>query len=105
MYARWTSPCTIVEKRSTHDYLVQMPDNNVKHIHAKEIRKLDIQTNNIGVIYETDTDFGDIENTPVTKHIPTDEIYIREHLNSSHVNTDKKQAIVDLLIKNQVILS
>ncbi|GFT47846.1 uncharacterized protein NPIL_326691 [Nephila pilipes] len=69
-----------------------MPDNSVKHIHANKIRKLNIQTNDIRVIYETDIDFDDIENTPVTKLTPTDETYIKEHLNSSHLNSDKKQA-------------
>ncbi|GFS71619.1 hypothetical protein NPIL_620481 [Nephila pilipes] len=41
-YARWTSPCTIVEKRSAPNYLVQMPDNSVKHIYANEIGRLNI---------------------------------------------------------------
>ncbi|GFU09166.1 retrovirus-related Pol polyprotein from transposon 412 [Nephila pilipes] len=61
MYARCTFPCTIVEKRSAYSYLVQLPDNSVKHIHANKIRNLNIQTNNIGVICETDIDFDDIE--------------------------------------------
>ncbi|GFT01316.1 hypothetical protein NPIL_288421 [Nephila pilipes] len=104
MYARWISPCTIVEKRSAHSYLVQMSDNSVKHIHANKIRKLNIQTNNIRVIYEIDIDFGDIENTPATKCTPTDETYIKEHLNSSHLKSDQKQAVIDLLIKNQAII-
>ncbi|GFS85150.1 retrovirus-related Pol polyprotein from transposon 412 [Nephila pilipes] len=42
MYARWTSPCTIIEKRSAHIYLVHMSGNSVKHIHANKIRKLNI---------------------------------------------------------------
>ncbi|GFT70038.1 hypothetical protein NPIL_328791 [Nephila pilipes] len=33
MYARWTTPFTIIGKRSAHSYLVQMPDNSVKHIY------------------------------------------------------------------------
>ncbi|GFS53041.1 retrovirus-related Pol polyprotein from transposon 412 [Nephila pilipes] len=99
-YARWTFPCIIIKKRSEHSCLVQMPDNSVKHINANKIRKLNIKTNNIGVIYETDIDFGDIENTPVTKSSPTDETYIKEHLNCSHLNSDKKQAVIDLLTKN-----
>ncbi|GFT08050.1 retrovirus-related Pol polyprotein from transposon 412 [Nephila pilipes] len=87
MYGRWTS-CTIVEKRRAHSYLVQMRDNSVKHIHTNKIRKLNIQTNNTGVIYETDIDFGDIENTSVTKHTPTKETYIKKHLISSRLNSD-----------------
>ncbi|GFT11422.1 hypothetical protein NPIL_93311 [Nephila pilipes] len=71
MYARWTSPCTIVEKRRAHSYRVRMPDNIIKHILANKIRRLSIKTNNIGVIYETDIDFGEVENTSVTKHTPT----------------------------------
>ncbi|GFS77299.1 hypothetical protein NPIL_369441, partial [Nephila pilipes] len=31
MYARWTSPCTIVEKRRAHSYRVRMPDNNTHY--------------------------------------------------------------------------
>ncbi|GFT02579.1 retrovirus-related Pol polyprotein from transposon 412 [Nephila pilipes] len=105
MYVRWTSPCTIVEKQSAHSYVVQMPDNSVKHNHANKMRKLNIQTNNIGVIYKTDIDFGDIENTPVTKLTPTDETYIKVHMNSSHLNTDQKQAVIDLFVKNQAIIT
>ncbi|GFU51869.1 hypothetical protein NPIL_584251 [Nephila pilipes] len=106
MYTRWTSPCTIVEKRSEHSYSVQMPVNSVKHIHVNKIRKLNIQTNNIRVIYKTDIDFGDIENTPATKHTPTGKTYTKEYLNSSHLNSYQKQAIIiDLLIKNQAITS
>ncbi|GFT15711.1 hypothetical protein NPIL_22111 [Nephila pilipes] len=77
-----------------------MPNNSVKRIQANKIRKLNIQTNNIGIIYETDIDFGDIEKIPVTKCTPNDETYIKEHLNS-----DQKQAVIDLLIKNQAIIS
>ncbi|GFT90883.1 retrovirus-related Pol polyprotein from transposon 412 [Nephila pilipes] len=72
MYARWTSPRTIAENRRALRYLVQMPDNSVKHIHANKIRKLNIQNNNIEVIYETDIDFYYIENKQVIKHTPTD---------------------------------
>ncbi|GFT14051.1 retrovirus-related Pol polyprotein from transposon 412 [Nephila pilipes] len=95
MYVKWAS-CTIAEKRNAHSYLVQMPDNNVKHI-ANKIRKLSIQTDNIGVIYETD-----IENTPVIKHTPNDETYMQEHLNSSHMNYDKKKKKNKLLLINEL---
>ncbi|GFU61580.1 hypothetical protein NPIL_621561 [Nephila pilipes] len=82
MYARWTSPCAIVEKRNAYSYSVQIPYNNAKHIHTNKIRKLNIQANNIGVICKTDIYFGNIEE----KRTHFVETYIREHLNSSHLN-------------------
>ncbi|GFT21397.1 retrovirus-related Pol polyprotein from transposon 412 [Nephila pilipes] len=61
IYARWTSPSIIVEKRSAHSYLVPISDNSVQHIHANKVRRLNLNR----VIYQTEMDFGDIENTPI----------------------------------------
>ncbi|GFT51672.1 hypothetical protein NPIL_495281 [Nephila pilipes] len=98
MYAKWTFPWSIVEEQSSLSYLVEMPDNSEKHLHVYKI--IQNQTENIGVIYESEIDFGDIKNVPVIKRAPNDETYIKTHLNSSHLNNDQKQSINDLLMKN-----
>ena len=65
LYARWTIPATVIERKSSYSYLVQLPDNSVKHLNASNIRELKAQTTQVGLIYDADTDFGDIENIPL----------------------------------------
>ncbi|GFT48299.1 integrase_H2C2 domain-containing protein [Trichonephila clavipes] len=31
LFARWQGPATIIEKRNPHSFLVEMPDNSIKH--------------------------------------------------------------------------
>ncbi|GFT20632.1 hypothetical protein NPIL_81911 [Nephila pilipes] len=65
---------------------------NYAYYHNRLKKKVNIQANNIGIIYETDIDFGDIENPPTTKCTPNNETYIKEHLNFPNLNADQKQA-------------
>lgn len=96
MLWNWKTSYISTKKQS---YLSKLSYNGVKHIHANKIMTFNVQTASIGVIYGINDEFGDIENTTVTKQILTNEKYLNEYLNYSNLKDIQKQSIWVLLVK------
>lgn len=92
VYARWTGPVTIVKKKTAYSYLVQMSDGSTKHVHANKIRPFKVSTNNIGVIYEVDDDFGEIESIPRKLRFNH-----KIEVNLGHLEKTKQRTILEML--------
>jgi len=62
-FARWKTG-TVVNVLSPHSYIVSMPNGSRRHLHATRMRKLVVNTYNVGAINDHDTEFGDVDVAP-----------------------------------------
>jgi len=92
-FAKWQTG-VIAKVLSPYSYLVNMPNDACRHLHANKLRKLIVREQHIGIIKEQDTDFGEIEVIPAV----TDET---ESLPSKHVDRSK---LAHLSVEQQVDL-
>jgi hypothetical protein len=75
LWSRWRAPATVVEIKSPHSYIVEI-DGARQHVHANKLRKYDVRVDEVvcnsltvsdasvhscSVIFDHDTDFGDVE--------------------------------------------
>ena len=58
---RWTGPGVIHRKRSENTYEIMMNDGSIKKLHANFLRK---RTANIGITFDTDKEFGEVQIIP-----------------------------------------
>ena len=90
VFSKWQGPAVIVEKRSGHSYIVEL-NGAKKHMHADKLREYKVSINQVtcnmcasydanqcAIVYEDDTDFGDLEVVPPVQKqreiIPSQEI-------------------------------
>lgn len=63
---KWVGPGIVKEKKREDSYIIQLPDGN-KWVHANRLRPYVVRANNVGVIFETDDDFGEVWSLPCDK--------------------------------------
>jgi hypothetical protein len=103
-FSKWKGPAKIVEIKSDYSYMVEI-DNAIYHIHANRLRKYNVRVDevncayaslpvvesgmvnecNCAVIYERDTDFGNIE----VVNPPGEQMYNSELLPSQRVSEEQ----------------
>ncbi|XP_042147901.1 uncharacterized protein LOC115313675 [Ixodes scapularis] len=64
MYPKWIGPCDVRAKFRDQSYYVDMPDGKHRLVHANKLRPYTCRVQSIGVVFQEDGDFGDIECTP-----------------------------------------
>ena len=83
--AGWRGPGIITKKVSPYSYLVQLPDGNVRTLHANYLRPFVARVSTVGLICEGEEDFGQIEyptDTVVTKN--RDWLKVLNEINLDH---------------------
>ena len=63
-YSRWIGPATVAEVKCPYSYLVDMPDGSRRHFHANKFRPYVTRVSNVGVINDSDFEFGDVSTSP-----------------------------------------
>jgi len=98
-FARWQTG-EIYQKLSPYTYIVSMPNGSRRHLHANKLRKVEVPVTHIGIISESDVEFGEVLAVP----IPPDKPDIanlpsqRIDLNSlSHLSEEQRDALLQLL--------
>jgi len=98
-YARWIGPAVIAEVKSPYSYLVDMPDGSRRHFHANKLRPYIARVSNVGVVNETDCEFGDIstppDDTDEPKNLKPSEKLPPEKL--AHLTLAQRRELLDLL--------
>jgi len=113
-FSKWRGPGIIVSKKSPHSYLVEI-DNTRIHVHANKLRKFHHRVQEVtcevpvytavscdtAVIYEKDTDFGDIvvpEPKPFSAdlRLPSEKI---DDAKLNHLQSWQKEELLTLLDK------
>ena len=63
-YVHWIGPAIIAEVKSPQSYLDNMPDGSRWHFHANKLPPYITRVSNVGIISDSDCDFGDINTSP-----------------------------------------
>jgi len=98
-YARWIGPATIAEVKSPYSYIVEMPDGSTRHFHANKLRPYVARVSSVGVINDSDVEFGFVS-TPDTNKI--DELKPSEKLppdKIAHLTPDQRNELLEILDK------
>jgi len=95
-FAKWQLG-TVARILSPHSYLIDMPNGARRHLHANKIRKFIARTNSIGIVRETDVDFGPIETAPtdiVSDELPSQRI---DRASLSHLDARQQAELLTVL--------
>ncbi|GBM61394.1 Retrovirus-related Pol polyprotein from transposon 17.6 [Araneus ventricosus] len=103
LYARWTGPGEIVEHHPPHSYKVRLADGTVRHVHANKIRKYHPRSLAVGVIFEEDHDFGEINPTPNTSDVDSRELC--EKINLNHLSDEQRNNLCGLLLRHNELFT
>ena len=99
-YARWIGPAVIAEVKSPYSYLVDMPDGSRRHFHANKLRAYVARVSNVGVINDSDCDFGDISTPPNVTDTVNDAMKPSEKLppdKIAHLTPDQRRELLEIL--------
>ena len=66
LHSRWQGPGVVQSRISTNKYLVSLEDGSTRIFHVNHLRPFRVRIAALGVVFETDVDFGHIEYCPTT---------------------------------------
>lgn len=64
MFPQWKGPGSVVGKFREHSYFVEIPEGGRKLVHASKLRSYQRRAMTVGVIFDEDRAFGEIEYVP-----------------------------------------
>ncbi|XP_042148780.1 uncharacterized protein LOC121837265 [Ixodes scapularis] len=64
LVAKWKGPAKVVRKLRPYSYLIEMEDGTSRSVHANKLRAYHARVGAVGLIFEGDSDFGDIQTSP-----------------------------------------
>ena len=99
-YARWIGPAVIAEVKSPYSYLVDMQDGSRTHFHANKLRPYVTRVSNVGVINDSDCEFGDVSATPHDTDKLSDQMKPSEKLppeKIAHLTSEQRYELLEIL--------
>lgn len=67
MRPNWAGPAKVIEKKRENSYIVQVPGENPKWVHANNLRPYIARAHHVGVIFDADRKFGEIPHVPMNR--------------------------------------
>ena len=107
LVSEWIGPATVVAKVSAHSYRIALNTGAVRLLHANKLRKFVTRVNVVGVVYDEDQDFGEIECCP-SVNVSKDEqetIDAIKNVDLSHLNDVQAKLLRELLYKHRFVFS
>ncbi|XP_040066957.1 uncharacterized protein LOC120840462 [Ixodes scapularis] len=100
---KWSGPAVIKERKRADSYIVDCPERGDRWVHANKLRRYVARAQNVGVIFESDEEFGDVESVPANNahHATIEEI---TH-DSPHLGADQRVELATLLRKFRKVFS
>ena len=101
LYSRWTGLVKIRRKVSKHSYDVELMDGTVRRLHANHLRKFVERVAAVGIVYEADEEFSDLEYIP---YMPANEEEIDERfkkLNLRHLTEQQQKDILKIVQRHK----
>ena len=98
LLSTWIGPVTVSAKLSKNSYKIAKEDGSTRRLHANHLRKYIARINSIGILYEGDEDFGNVEACPTMED---SEVSIEDinNIDLSHLNEKRARQMRELLIK------
>ncbi|GFQ65252.1 RT_RNaseH_2 domain-containing protein [Trichonephila clavata] len=63
----WIGPAKVVKLTRPHSCLVRMEDCNTRELHVNKLRPYISRVDHVGIIFDQDTDFGELHYAPTDK--------------------------------------
>ncbi|GFQ63795.1 retrovirus-related Pol polyprotein from transposon opus [Trichonephila clavata] len=63
----WIGPAKVVKLSRPHSCLVRMEDGNTRELHVNKLRPYISRVDHVGIIFDQDTDFGELHYAPTDK--------------------------------------
>ncbi|GFQ95950.1 retrovirus-related Pol polyprotein from transposon opus [Trichonephila clavata] len=63
----WIGPAKVVKLTRPHSCLVRMEDGNTRELHVNKLRPYISRVDHVGIIFDQDTDFGELHYAPTDK--------------------------------------
>ena len=103
---RWIGPAKIPAKVSPNSYEVECDDGSVKRLHSNHLRAYHEQVNAVGLVFENDEEFWDLEYVPIKLDEVTETLDEKfGKLNLRHLNSDQRRDVLRILQKNKEVFS
>lgn len=67
---KWVGHVVTKEQKREGSYIVRSPENGDRSVQASELRKYFTRAHNVGVIFEAENEFGDVESAPTCSVLP-----------------------------------
>jgi hypothetical protein len=92
-----------MERVNPHSYKVKLPDGNIRHVHVNKIRRFQARVQTVGVIFEDDSEFGEIHPTPnkIGSAFNKNDIGV----DISYLDDSKQKELRKLLLKHAALFS
>lgn len=101
IYVWWTGTEEIIEFCPPHAYKVKFQNGTIKPIHVNKLKKFYPRINAIGIRFEEESDFGDIQSSPKNMQNEKNEVFADIKL--SHPQDDEKLDLEHLLKKYETL--
>jgi hypothetical protein len=102
----WIGPAEVLAKLSDYSYRISLDNGSVRVLHANRLRKYHSRVNSVGVLYESDEDFGRLESCPIIerKEESTIEEEIRQ-IDLSHLTETQAEQFRALLLSHKNVFN
>ena len=100
--AQWIGPVPVLAKVSPYSYKVKLPNCGVKVFHANNLRLYTSRVSCLGVIFEDEAEFGNLEACPVDTEQFEDQF---GKLDISHLSHPQQVQLKKLLLKYKEVFS
>jgi len=104
LLANWQGPAVVSEILSEHAYRIVLDNGSSRTLHANNLRRYVSKVQAMGVIFEGDTDFGEIECCPASKKCSESEREINQ-LDFSYLSPVQSGQLRSLLLKHAEVFS
>ncbi|GFR17493.1 retrovirus-related Pol polyprotein from transposon opus [Trichonephila clavata] len=85
----WIGPAKVIKLTRPHSCLVQMEDGNTRELHVNKLRPYISRVDHVGIIFDQDTDFGELHYAPTDKETQPN-IYIELNQMPKVLNAQQK---------------
>ena len=103
---RWTGPAKIRRRVSDNSYDVELDDGSVRRLHANHLRAYNERILAVGIIFESDEDFGEVVSIPVKldNNLATIDEKFRD-MDLNYLDSEQRSDILKILEKHKDIFS
>ena len=92
---RWIGPAKIRRKLSENSYDVESDDGSIRRLHANHLRRYNERVLAVGIIFETDQAFGNVENVPLKRdEYPKNVDEAFQELNLDYLNSAQRDDVL-----------
>ncbi|CAL1288441.1 unnamed protein product [Larinioides sclopetarius] len=104
LYARWIGPVEVVRRVKPNSYYLRMPEENLRLLHVNKMREYKARIQTVGVVYDTDEEFGEIYETPKLSIAERNDEGL-ERVNGEYLTEIQQKQLKDLLYRYKTLFS